>query len=67
MTPRASQTDQVQPDRAETNVVLLVDDDPFVREAMNGLLLSADSGCMTRYRTRLPRPASIRRALPAMA
>lgn len=30
----------MKPDVAETNVVVIVDDDPFVREAVKGLLLS---------------------------
>lgn len=40
MAPRTPLTDQTQPEAAETNVVVIVDDDHFVREAVVGLLLS---------------------------
>jgi FixJ family two-component response regulator len=40
MAPRTPPADQAQPEAAETNVVVIVDDDPFVREAVKGLLQS---------------------------
>lgn len=40
MARRTSPTDPVQTDWAEPNLVVIVDDDPFVREAVKGLLLS---------------------------
>lgn len=40
MARRASPTHRVQTDRAEPNLVVIVDDDPFLREAVKRLLLS---------------------------
>jgi FixJ family two-component response regulator len=40
MAPRASSIDRVQSGASESNVVVIVDDDPIIREAVQGLLLS---------------------------